>query len=91
MYVASGLVSYNIYIPKLQVKCLNYRADVQDFHLRDSYGMRNARYDGSKLTSTDWNINSPDTTDGGPVVTVTVGGGRQLSVQPSVRGNFQTI
>jgi hypothetical protein len=78
-------------IPKLQVKCLNYRADVQDFHLRDSYGMRNARYDGSKLTSTDWNINSPDTVDGGPVVTVTVGGGTQLSVEQNVRGTFRTI
>jgi hypothetical protein len=81
----------NIYIPKLQVKCLNYRADVQDFHLRDSYGMRNARYDGCKLTSTDWNINSPDTTDGGPVVTVTVGGGGQLSVSPNTNGNFRII
>jgi len=87
----NGYPQTNTYIPKLQVKCLNYRADVQDFHLRDSYGMRNARYDGCKLTSTDWNIDSPDTTDGGPVVTVTVGGGKQLSVEPSVRGTFRTI
>ena len=79
------------WITKLQVKCLNYRADVQDFHLRDSYGMRNARYDGSKLTSANWNVDSPDTTDGGPVVTVTVGGGGQLSVSPNTNGNFRII
>jgi hypothetical protein len=90
-YTSTGPTGTDLQIKKLQVKCLNYRADVQDFHLRDSYGMRNARYDGSKLTSADWNINSPDTTDGGPVVTVTVGGGTQLSVEQNVRGTFRTI
>jgi hypothetical protein len=85
-----GLNGTDTWIPKLSVECLNYRADVQDFHLRDSYGMRNARYDGCKLTSADWNIDSPDTTDGGPVVTVTVGGGKQLSVS-NVKGIFKTI
>lgn len=76
-------------VHNLSVKCLNYRAEVQDFHLRDSYGMRNARYDGCKITSTDWNTNSPDTIDGGPAVVVTVGGGKQLSVKPNTRGNFK--
>lgn len=78
-----------ISIKSLQVQCLNYTAPVQDFHLQDSYGMRNARYDGCKMTSSDWNINSPDTSDGGPVVVVTVGGGKQLSVRPSTRGNLR--
>lgn len=91
LYTSAAGAPYVTSILKLQVKCLNYRADVQDFHLRDSYGMRNARYDGSKLTSTNWNVNSPDTIDGGPVVTVTVGGGGQLSVSPNTNGNFRII
>jgi hypothetical protein len=77
------------FIPTLKVRCLNYHAEVQDFHLRHSYGMRTVRYDGSKLTSTDWNVNSPDTIDGGPVVQVTVGGGKQLGVKPSTKGTFE--
>ena len=51
--------------------------------------MRNARYDGCKMTSADFNVDSPDTIDKGPVVRVTVGGGKQLAVRPSVRGNLQ--
>ena len=76
-------------ILSLSVECLNYRAEVQDFHLKDSYGMRNARYDGCKMTSADYNIDSPDTSDGGPVITVTVGGGKQLSQNVTTAGNFQ--
>ena len=79
----------SLIISSLRVECLNYRAQVQDYHLRNSYGMRTVRYDGSKMTSADWNINSPDTVDGGPVVEITVGGGRQLNVNPNVQGNYQ--
>ena len=86
----NGTAAHQSYIKSVSVECLNYRAQVQDFHLRDSRGMRNARYDGCKMTSTDWNVNSPDTIDRGPVVVVTVGGGRQLSVQPSTRGILST-
>jgi hypothetical protein len=89
LYIGGSLSGTSTWIPKLKVRCLNYRADVQDFHLRDSYGMRNARYDGCKMSSTDWNINSPDTSDGGPVVQVTVGGGKQLGVKPNVKGTFE--
>jgi len=77
------------FIPKLTVECLNYRAPVQDFHLHDSYGMRNARYDGCKLTSADWNVDSQDTVDGGPVVLITQGGGTTLVTRPSARGTFE--
>ena len=77
------------YTPIVRVTCLNYRAQVQDFHLRDSYGMRNARYDGCKMTSVDWNIDSPDTSDGGPVVTITLGGGTDLVTNPTSRGTFE--
>jgi len=76
-------------IRALSVKSINYRAEVQDFHLRDSYGMRNARYDGCKMTSADYNIDSPDTVDGGPVITITTGTGVELVSKPSARGNFQ--
>ncbi len=82
-------LSSNFYaIKNLSIKCLNYRAQIQDFHLHDSYGMRNARYDGCKLTSADWNVPSTDTTDNGPVVEVTIGGGLQLNVDPNSAGNF---
>lgn len=88
-----GIKAYSatdsIYINRLEVACLNYRAQVQDYHLRSSYGMRTVRYDGSKLSSADWNVNSQDTIDGGPVVEVTTGGGKQLAVKPNVRGNFE--
>jgi hypothetical protein len=85
----TGVDDMRLRILNLQVECLNYRAPVQDFHLQDSYGMKNARYDGCKMTSSDWNVNSPHTSDGGPVVVVTVGGGKQLAVKPSTRGNLR--
>lgn len=46
-------------------------AQTQDLHLQTSAGMINARYEGCKMTSPDFNIDSPDTIDGGPVVTIT--------------------
>jgi len=81
----------SINIPSLKVKCLNYRAQVQDFHLHDSYGMRNARYDGCKMSSADWNVPSTDTVDNGPVVEVTIGGGLQVNVAPNSTGNLQVL
>jgi hypothetical protein len=80
----------DFYIQTLKVQCLNYRANVQDFHLQDSYGMRNARYDGCKLTATDYNVDSTDTVDGGPVIQITVGGGNELLVRPGNKGVFTT-
>jgi hypothetical protein len=85
-------LSSNFYaIKNLSIKCLNYRAQIQDFHLHDSYGMRNARYDGCKLTSADWNVPSTDTVDNGPVVEVTIGGGLQVNVSPNSGGNLQVL
>ena len=78
-----------VFIKNLSAKSINYRAEVQDFHLQDSYGMRNARYDGCKMTSTDYNVDSLDTVDGGPVITITVGGGTEFASVPTTRGNFQ--
>ena len=79
----------NVFVRNLSIKSLNYRAEVQDFHLHDSYGMRNARYDGCKLVGTDYNIDSPDTVDGGPVITITEGTGVELVSSPTARGNFE--
>ena len=45
-------------IQSLKIQPLNYRSQTQDFHLQNSKGMVNARYNGCKLTSPDWNINS---------------------------------
>ena len=82
------VASNYVMIKKVSARALNYRAQVQDFHLRDSYGMRNARYDGCKLTATDYNVDSPDTIDGGPVIQITLGTGVELTNQPTTRGNF---
>jgi hypothetical protein len=89
MKVSASTAAGALEIQNLSVKSVNYRAEVQDFHLRDSYGMRNARYDGCKMTSTDYNVDSTDTIDGGPVITVTVGNGVEFVSNPNPRGNFQ--
>ena len=47
-------------------------------------GLQNAFYNGSKLTSADFNINSPDTFLGGPVVTIRQSSNSSLSVNPDV-------
>jgi hypothetical protein len=46
-------------------------AQTQDLHLQTDTGLINSRYEGCKMTSPDFNVDSPDTIDGGPVVTVT--------------------
>lgn len=79
------------YISSLKVECINYRAETQDYHLQNSKGMVNARYEGCKMTSPNWNEDSTDTVDGGPVVVVVVGGGNQIKVSPNQRGTFSII
>lgn len=54
----AGQTAYQTYIKSLKIQPLNYRSQTQDFHLQNSKGMLNARYNGCKLTSPDWNINS---------------------------------
>lgn len=77
-------------IDNVVVQPLNYGAEMQDFHLRAATGMMNARYNGCKLTSTDYNVDSNDTVDKGPVITVTVGGGKVLAAKPaSQKGTFE--
>ena len=57
VYTAGGTI-YKTYIKSLKIQPLNYKSQTQDFHLQNSRGMVNARYNGCKLTSPDWNINS---------------------------------
>jgi hypothetical protein len=79
-----------IKIKGLKVEPLNYRAQVQDYHLTSARGMINARYEGCKLTSTDYNVDSPDTVDNGPVITVTLVGGSTFTSSPATQqGTFQ--
>ena len=86
--VGINLYDYRTFIKSLKIQPLNYRSQTQDYHLRDSKGMSNARYNGCKMTSADWNVRSRDTVDKGPVVTILVGGGNQINVSPSLQGNL---
>jgi hypothetical protein len=84
--IAAGHVS----IANLRVQPIAYYESVQDYHLWNAKGMVNARYEGCKLTSTDYNVDSPDTVDGGPVITITEGGGKELITRPGKQaGTFE--
>jgi hypothetical protein len=87
---STSTTGFTICIQDLRVQPLNYFESVQDYHLWNSKGMVNARYEGCKLTSTDYNVDSPDTIDNGPVITITEGGGRVLASKPAKqRGTFE--
>jgi hypothetical protein len=65
------------------------KSETQDFL---PHGINNQRYDGSKLTSPDFNINSIQTVDGGPVVEWKTANPNQLIYQrPSQDGNFRLV
>lgn len=84
-------VGESLKIIDLKVEPLNYRAQVQDYHLISSRGMINARYEGCKMTSTDYNVDSPDTIDNGPVITITTVNGNVLTTAPTQGGGvFRT-
>jgi len=53
-------------------------------------GINNQRYNGAQMTSLDFNINSADTIDGGPVVEWTTANGNQLVYQTpnNTQGSF---
>lgn len=87
---ASSNSGFFICLQDLKIQPLNYFESVQDYHLWNAKGMVNARYEGCKLTSTDYNVDSPDTVDGGPVITITEGGGKELISRPArQRGTFE--
>ena len=89
-YAENHITHPIVNISKLVVQPLNYRAQVQDYHLITAQGMVNARYEGCKLTSTDYNVDSLDTVDGGPVITITLVGGTVLANAPAQQlGTFE--
>jgi hypothetical protein len=65
-------------------------AQVQDYQVGplSATGQRNQKYDGCKLTAADWNEDSSDTIDRGPVVTIIEGPGVDLNVDPNTNGTF---
>ena len=65
---------------------INGPAQVQDFI---GTGAENSFYNGSKMTSRGFNIESPDTIDGGPVVETRTANPNQLIYQsPGENGSF---
>ena len=60
--------TFNFYIKDLIVEQLQ-KAEVQDSDILNA-GRRRSHYEGTKLTATDINVDSPDTIDGGPVITI---------------------
>ncbi len=60
--------SFTLYLRNLKIDKIK-KAEVQDSDLT-SGGRRFSYYEGSKMTSQDFNIDSPDTVDGGPVIVV---------------------
>ena len=91
--VNHGIIAPIINISKLSVQPVNYRAQVQDYELTGgSVGMANSKYNGCKLTATDYNVDSLDTVDGGPVISVTVLSGKQIiKSKQSKKGGLDTI
>ena len=63
-------------------------AEYQDYEPR---GMINAMFDGTKISSPDFNVKSKDTPDGKPVVEITETDGNKVIVtkSPGTKGNFE--
>lgn len=68
--VGSGpvIMGTEILLKDLQIEMLE-KAELQDSDMRWA-GRRSSYYDGCKMTSSDINVDSPDTVDGGPVIVV---------------------
>lgn len=70
--VLGPLATSTLLVKNLQAFKIS-KAEVQDTDMQRA-GRRTSYYEGTKITSTDINVDSPDTVDGGPVITVnTVG------------------
>lgn len=65
------------------------KTQIQDYQVGPlaSIGQRNQKYDGCKLTAADFNEDSPDTIDGGPVIEVITGPGANIAVNPTNNPN----
>ena len=88
---AYGIAAYGeVHFLDLDIRGDRRPAQVQDYSVGPlaSIGLKNARYDGCKLTATDYNVDSPDTVDKGPVVTLLITDSNELIVRPTKRGTF---
>ena len=88
---AIGTLGYGeVHFVDLDIRGTRRPAQVQDFTVGPlaSLGLKNAKYDGCKLTATDYNVDSPDTVDKGPVITLLITDSNELIVKPSKRGTF---
>ena len=78
-------------LKNLKVEIVNpLNAQIQDYQVGPlaSIGQANQKYNGCKLTSPDFNEDSPDTIDGGPVITITEGPLYNLNVDPNQDGTY---
>jgi hypothetical protein len=74
-------MSYGMYYSR-SLSCGNYQNN-------ECFVSNNHRFRGSKLEGPDFNVNSPDTIDGGPVVTVWNTTPERLQVgDPVIEGNL---
>lgn len=64
----SSPYTINTYIKDMRVEKIQ-KAEIQDSEINWA-GRRTSYYEGTKMTSTDINVDSADTVDGGPVITV---------------------
>lgn len=75
-------MSYKMYYSR-SLECTSYQ-------INECSSENNKRYRGSKLEGTDFNINSPNTIDGGPVITITEVNPNQLKVfENPAKGNLK--
>jgi hypothetical protein len=56
--------------------------EIADYHDDDFAAWDNIRFNGSRITGADFNINSTDTPDGGPVVSFTIVNKEAIIAQP---------
>jgi hypothetical protein len=74
------------------VLSFKYTGSIADIQQYLPIGINNQKYNGSKLTSPDFNINSTQTVDGGPVVEWKTSNPNQLIYQrPGRDGNFRLV
>ena len=75
-------MSYKMYYSR-SLECTSYQ-------INECSSENNKRYRGSKLEGSDFNINSPNTIDGGPVITITEVNPNQLKVfENPAKGNLK--
>ncbi len=86
--IPNGNLSY--VIRNLKVRPL-VPAQLQDYQLATdggSIGILNQKYNGCKLVSNGYNIDSPDTIDNGPVITIFETSPNTLTARPTNRNNL---